>query len=142
MNNDCKKKYDEKLTSFWRSTASYQYIFEVTKCCGYGEWITVSKDESLSRLYDNVTYKMDGLKPKGLYAYSLDNGDCLVIPDDKDVTCRTFLQKNVEHFRPIYPLPSMVVYKIYYDDGYCHKERSSSLCEENSCMIDNCILHR
>jgi hypothetical protein len=33
------------------------------------------------------------------------------------------LTLNSAFFTPVYPLPAVVVYKIYYDDGCCHLEQ-------------------
>ena len=32
----------------------YHYIFEIQKCCGYTEWISVYKKDTITQLYNNL----------------------------------------------------------------------------------------
>ena len=107
------KKYNKKRDDFFRLTTNYQYIFEVTKCCGYGEWVTVHKDAPLSRLYENIQRQISGLKTLNLYAID-ENGGRFEIPCDWDCCVRKLITSNSSVFRPIYPLPATAIYRIYY----------------------------
>jgi len=113
--------YNEKKDDYLRLITSYQYIFEVTKCCGYGEWVSVYKDLPLNQLYENIKNQFGGFyKPNNLCV--LDNNlNKLHIPQDETMTLRTFILNNPSFFRPIYPLPAYVIYRIFIDDGCCHK---------------------
>ena len=112
------KKYNKKKGEFFGLTANYQYIFELTKCCGYGEWVAVYKDAPLSQLYDNIYLQFGGLKPDKLYA---PNESCerLDILRDEECSVRKLISGNSLFFRPIYPLPSSAVYRIYIDEQCC-----------------------
>lgn len=121
-------KYIEKRDDFFRLTTNYQYIFEVTKCCGYGEWVTVHKDAPLSRLYENIQRQISGLKTLNLYAVD-ENGARLDIHCDWDCTVRKLITPNSSFFRPIYPLPASAIYRIYYDQecncaNNCNKKQN------------------
>ena len=111
-------KYIEKKDDFFRLTTNSQYIFELTKCCGYGEWITVHKDAPLSRLYENINRQFGSLKALSLYAVDV-NGAKLEIPCDWDCSVRKLITAHSAFFRPIYPLPAYTIYRIYYDQECC-----------------------
>jgi len=118
------KKYNKKKGEFFGLTANYQYIFELTKCCGYGEWVAVYKDAPLSRLYDNIYLQFGGLKPDKLYALN-ESGERLDILCDEEYTVRKLISDNSLFFRAIYPLPSSAVYCIYVDEPCnCSKDES------------------
>jgi len=107
-------KYIEKREDFFRLTTNYQYIFEVTKCCGYGEWVTVHKDAPLSRLYENIQSQFWCLKPESLYV--VDETDTkMAIPCHEECSFRKLITENSGFFRPIYPLPATAIYRVYYD---------------------------
>jgi len=118
--NELMKIYYEKKNDFLRLNSEYKYIFEVTKCCGYGEWVTVYKDQSTSHLYDNVQYQFPSSRSSDLYIVN-NNGEKLIIPCDGLTSIRTFILNNNSFFIPIYPIPSSVIYKIYYDGCCCVK---------------------
>jgi len=114
-NKELLKKYNDKKFDFFRLTTNYQYIFEVTKCCGYGEWVTVHKDTPLSRLYENIHRQLGNLKPLNLYALS-ESGEKIEILCDWDCSVRKLITEKSAFFRPIYPLPASAIYRIYYDE--------------------------
>jgi hypothetical protein len=128
-------RYYEKNADFVRLTTSYQYIFEVTKCCGYGEWVSVFKDRSLSHLYENIKSQFGGLKPRELCVLN-ESGDRLLVPEDETITIKSFVLQNPAFFRPIYPVPAFVIYRIYYDEGCCHLE------QHNNNNLMQCDLHK
>ena len=118
------KKYNKKKSEFFGLTANYQYIFELTKCCGYGEWVAVYKDAPLSRLYENIYLQFGDLKPEKLYAVN-EIGERLDIFCDEGSSIRKLISDNSLFFRPIYPLPSCAVYRIYMNKLCdCSKDES------------------
>lgn len=117
------KKYSKNKSDFFDLTTNYQYIFEVTKCCGYGEWTTVYKDAPLSRLYENIYLQFGGLKPDKLFVVS-ESGERLDILCDGECSVRKLISDNSLFFRPIYPLPYCAVYRVYCDGCDCSKDES------------------
>jgi len=135
--------YYEKSRDFVRLTTSYQYIFEVTKCCGYGEWVSVFKDRSLSHLYENIKSQFYNIKPSDLCVLN-EKGNRLIVPNDSTIAIRDFIRQNQDFFRPIYPVPAYIIYRIYYDDGCCHLNThrisdAASMMQSEIC--GECVLH-
>ena len=112
---DLFQKYSDKKNDYFRLTTNYQYIFEITKCCGYGEWVAVHKDAPLSRLYENIHRQLGNLKPLNLYTFN-ENGEKMYILCDWDCSVRKLITDKSSFFRPIYPLPARAIYRIYYDE--------------------------
>jgi len=99
-----------------------KYLLEITKCCNYSELLAINKDKSLASLYKAVSVQFHQ-KVVSIYVYNInDPNDRLVIPFDAWMTLRQFISKNSVYFKPLYPLPAEVVYKICYDDGHCHDD--------------------
>ena len=107
-------EYTNNQNAYISSIHEYQYIFELVKCCGYKEWITIYKRKTLKDLYDNLYSQLkltEFSKPVHLY-----------------------IIKNGGEIKPVYPLPCKVKYSLYIDDGCCHKDHSSN---EILCNIHN-----
>ena len=49
------KKYNDKISNFLSYISYKQYLFDVTKCCGYSEFIAIYKDYTLCELYKNIS---------------------------------------------------------------------------------------
>ena len=125
------KEYEKKKDDFLRLTTNYQFVFEITKCCGYGEWVSVFKNNPLDSIYDNV-----GKQFTSSYVYKLfvlnNNGDKLVIPRDGTETINNFILKNRSFFTPIYPLPTHVIYRLFLEETECHHTHETSVVELDS----------
>ena len=109
-------KYNEKRDDYFRLLTYSTYVFEITKCCGYSEWVAVYKDAPLSRLCENISWQFGGLKADKLYVMS-ENGEKLDILCDEECSVRKLVSDNSLFFRAIYPLPSSVIYRIYWKAG-------------------------
>ena len=51
--------YENKLNAYIQSIINNHFIFELTKCCGYSEFLPVFSSCKLSELYTNVNYKLE-----------------------------------------------------------------------------------
>jgi len=111
--------HDENEKKFTRTIIEHQYIFEVTKCCGYGEWVSIFKHQSLSNLYSNIGFQYNNI-PSNLYAICLNTNQKLLIPNVDNITVKEYILNNPTFFKPIYPIPLRIVYKIYYTEDRCH----------------------
>lgn len=116
---DLNSKYTEYQDKMFNSIKNHQYIFQVTKCCDYSEWVTVFKKQTTADLYKNIGFQFYGLNLLTLYGIHKDTNEKIIIPND-DTNIKDFIIKNRDFFIPIYPIPYQIVYKIYYDDGTCH----------------------
>jgi hypothetical protein len=108
--------FESKKNDFFRILNEYQYIFEIEKCCGYAEWISVYKKDTISQLYKNLNNQFSTNQKTINRLYIIDNGNKLYI-ENNDSSISDFI-KN--HLKPIYPLPCSIIYKLYLDDGTCH----------------------
>ena len=135
MNNTI-DTYNTKLTTYFNSITNMKYLFEITKCCGYSEFVSVYKDYTfLSDLYKNVhlQYHMNALN--NLWIINNLSGERLLIPNDGNISLKEFILNNNNYFIPIYPLPSKVVYRIYFDEGTCHCHN------DDNTICQPCVLH-
>ncbi len=120
-NDDKEKEYNDHQDKFINLINEYQYIFQVSKICGYSEWVSVFKKQTTATLYSNISCQFSGLVPQSLFIISPKNdNDKLIIPNDNDILISDFIKMNSEYFKPIYQIPLKIVYKIYYDDGCDH----------------------
>jgi hypothetical protein len=126
-NNDSKKDVDEftsKMDTYVKSISNGKYIFEVTKLCGYSEFVIINKDESLLDLYKSISHEFQCKDIKSLFIASGVNR--VFIPMTDLISIRSFIldaQKDWvsrQFVIPVYSIPSPVVYRIYLDDGHEH----------------------
>ena len=110
-----------------------QYIFQMTKCCGYGEWVTIFKKQTLDDLYNQVSFALGGQMPTKLFVVNtrVDNNLPIKIELPRSDTCiQDFIRHHSDFFTPIYKVPHKVVYKLHYELDGCH-------CIENICSPCN-----
>jgi hypothetical protein len=123
LNCICKTcQYNSKLNNYTNYIINTDYIFEVTKLCGYSEFFSIHKDHTLLELYNKISLQFSCRDIKGLFL--ADGVRRYNIPITSMTSIRKFVSdgladSNLKNFLiPIYPLPAKVVYKIYLDDGH------------------------
>jgi len=126
-------KYNTKLNDYVTRIPNSHYILEVTKCCGYSEFIVIHKDTLLSDVYKTVSLEFQ-LQVNGLYVF--DGNIKMLVPNYASITLRNFIVTNSNYFKPLYPVNAHVVYKMVYDDGHCHTDPT-----DGNMDIENCIVH-
>jgi hypothetical protein len=113
-----------KLQQYIDTIPNYKFIFEVTKLCGYGEFITVFKNQSLLDLYSTISYQFDNREIKELFFINDTTGEKIKIPISSTIRIKDFISgHNVGphlNIKPIYPVPCKMVYRLYFDDGHAH----------------------
>lgn len=119
--------FNNKFTSYQKTILNTRYFFEITKCCGYSELITVFNKDTLQDLYNTVRKQFMENNISGLYVINLETNEKLLLPNE-EISIRLFIVANQLFFRPIYPVPSPVVYIILYDDDCCHNHDNNNLC--------------
>ena len=90
-------------------------FFEITKCCGYSQFIPTYRDGTLKDLYRSFSSHF-GFSINGLFAKN--GGDSLVVQNN-NTSLKDFIRLNPDFFKPVYPLPAKVVYNIYFVGGCC-----------------------
>jgi len=129
--------FEKQKTYFFNHLFDTHYVFEVTKECGYSQWVTIYKNDPFSTLYDVIkrefAYIDDSSKPLQFYITKKEDMDSKIyLKKQKDMTeeertdetVRDFIMKNHEYFTSIYPVPAKVVYRIWLDDGCSHADHS------------------
>ena len=113
-----------KLKQYVDTIQNYKFIFEVTKLCGYGEFITVFKNQSLLDLYSTISYQFDNREIKELFFINDNTGEKIKVPISSTTRINDFISgHNVGpnlNIKPIYPVPCKIVYRLYFDDGHVH----------------------
>ena len=113
-----------KLQQYIDTIPNYKFIFEVTKLCGYGEFMTVFKNQSLLDLYSTISYQFDNREIKELFFINDNTGEKIKVPISSTIRIKDFISgHNVGprlNIKPIYPVPCKMVYRLYFDDGHAH----------------------
>ena len=119
-NNQLLDIYNIKINNHFTSILQRKYLFEITKCCGFSEIVSIYKDVStLKDLYKSVISQFCHNTLIELYVENILTGERVIIPNDDNIL-RDFVNNNQDYFKPLYPLPASVVYRIYFDDGHVH----------------------
>jgi hypothetical protein len=124
-----KDSYKSKMQEYISRIADQNFIFEVTKCCGYSEILCINKKETLFNFHRNINFQF-GKNPE-IYVINNKTNEKIILPDSSDILIRTFIIENPNFFTPLYPLPNDVVYRIHFHDGCNHK------IDENKCTKEN-----
>lgn len=101
------------------------YFFDVSKMCGYGELVMISKNDTLADLYKIAARQYGMEEIENLVLRNEETGEIRRIPNTY-MTLRDFIkmcyQNSILRFflRPVYEPPANVVYRVYFDDGHKH----------------------
>jgi hypothetical protein len=127
------KLFESHLYNFTSHISYSRYIIQLTKCCGYTEFIILYKEMSLQDVYKTVRFhygipsedrqEKKGTVPTTIQLYVVEPGGCdvrLNLPNDPNTTLYQFISSHSSFFVPVYPLPTPVVYTIFCDDGHDH----------------------
>ena len=121
-------EFELKKNNFLRIFYEYHYIFEIQKCCGYSEWISVYKKDTIKQLYNNLNIQF-ATNEKSIYKlYLINNEGNKILVENNDMIVSEF----IKNLNPIYPMPYWIVYKLYLDDGTSHTHHST---ENINCKI-------
>lgn len=113
--------YNTKLSEFIARIPTYYYIFEVIKSCGYSEFVTVLKEDTIQTIYRNIGILFDTEIEKLTLVHqnsydssSQELGQILVLPKNSTKSIKSFVIENSRFFIPIYPVGISVVYRLFY----------------------------
>ena len=121
-------EFELKKNDFLRIFYEYHYIFEIQKCCGYSEWISVYKKDTIQQLYNNLNIQFATNKKSIYKLYFINNEGNKILVENNNM----IVSEIIKNLNPIYPMPYWIVYKLYLDDGTCHKHHST---ENINCKI-------
>ena len=117
-------EYNAKFHDLCNKIPNDKYIFEITKLCGYGEFMLIYKKQSLLDLYKTISIQFECKDIKELFFINSCTNEKIRIPITNEITiCEFIFSKNNgpnQVIKPVYPIPCKVVYKIYFDDGHTH----------------------
>lgn len=132
-------EYNTKINNMFNQQEN-KFLFEMTKCCGYGYFQLFFKLSTLEEMYRAVELELSHLKIHAIYLKDCNNLR-LDIPRDPNLTLRDFFYANQQWFIPIYPLPANVVYRVFFDDNHFHihenNDSTSVVSSVDSMIIDN-----
>ena len=115
--------YNNKITEYYNRISTTKYLFEITKCCGYSEIISLYKDDLLLDLYNITVKHFDYNNLTELYLFHPITNEKKVLPN-VSTKIRDFILNNQSLFVPEYKLPAAVVYRIYFGDGCTHEHHN------------------
>jgi hypothetical protein len=129
--------YNIVYGKYTSSIANYNYLFEVTKCCGYKEIASVYKDGNMKDIYNIVCSQFQlNRSDDRIKLFLIDESNNKILLENSCETITSFIKMKKEYFKPIYPVPASIVYKIYIDYGGCHTHDSP--CVPSICKIHSC----
>jgi hypothetical protein len=116
MERDSIAEYKE-LMSICTNAENYgKYVFLLEKCCGHRFILMFYKNNTLAEVHRTVS--LDYQSPN-VRLFVIPNGaqesERVYLPNDDTITLAEFINANPEYFKPVYPMPARVTYKIYYD---------------------------
>jgi hypothetical protein len=121
---DILSDYNEKFEQLCSRLHVNKYIFEITKLCGYSEFIIVHKKLTLVDLYKTVSMEFECKDIKELFFINNCTGEKIKVPITNQMTILEFIFNNNngsnQNICPIFPVPCKIVYKLYFDDGHSH----------------------
>jgi hypothetical protein len=132
-------RFSEKLDNYYKHIKSNCVWIELTKCCGFSTFISVYKMSKLADIYNNARCHLSNICIQKLYVMD-GMGNKLVIPSsvmgtgDADICINDFLNLNRAFFRPLYPLPNDVVYKVYIECNF-NEGGGCCICQQNNMEI-------
>lgn len=118
------EQFGYKLQQYIDTTTNYKFIFEVTKLCGYGEFMTVFKSQTLLELYSTISYQFGNREIKSLFFLNDITNEKIMVPISSTIRVNEFISSYNSGsnlvIKPIYPMPCKIVYRLYFDDGHTH----------------------
>ena len=129
-------EYNLKFKDYCDKIQNDKFIFEITKLCGYGEFLVIYKKQTLLDLYKMVSMQFESKDVKELFFMDSNTIEKIRIPITNEITIWEFIfSKNNgtnQSIKPVYPIPCKIVYKIYFDDGHTH---GNNPCEQNKNLV-------
>lgn len=108
-------RFKQGFKKYLDNVCNNSYMFEVSKCCGYSEIVPAFKNATCEDLYRNIMCQFEIKQENKIRVFARDaSNNTMVIQNDK-TPIRNIILENAIFFKPIYPIPTSVVYKIAYE---------------------------
>ena len=125
--------YQDKFEEYIRNMNNLKFTFEITKSCGYSSFITIYKNQTIIDLYSIIICHFGNIQIKDLY-FLTPNNEHISIPISNQILSE-FVRSNIIcnpiKLFPIYDISKPVIYKLYFDDGYCSDHQCSTIHYHN-----------
>jgi len=117
-------EYAQKVKQYVENVTNRDYWIEITKCCGYSELMMFYRTYTLADFHNAVKHHFGYTNDFTFSLYVIDpsDGERVFIPPETSVTLNHMIRELPAIFKPIYPLPAKVVYRVYLDDGHRHAD--------------------
>uniref|UniRef100_A0A6C0KQD7 Uncharacterized protein n=1 Tax=viral metagenome TaxID=1070528 RepID=A0A6C0KQD7_9ZZZZ len=119
-------KYHEKINNYVNNNNNNMYIFEVSKCCGYSEFVPVYKNDKIIDLFSKIMNHFNCNEIKDLFFYTHVGVYIRISISNK--TINEFVMENTKCNPPklveLYPLNNVKVYNLFLDDGICDSKEN------------------
>jgi hypothetical protein len=127
---DLESEYNSKFQDLCNKIPNDKFIFEITKLCGYGEFLIIYKKQTLLDLYKTISMQFECKDIKELFFINNCTNKKIRIPITDEITIWQFIfnynSGPIQVIKPVYPVPCKIVYRIYFDDGHTHGD---TICE-------------
>jgi len=110
--------FEKGKMQYFDTLHQHHYIFELTKTCGYSEWVVIHKKATCRELISNIKRLLETEK---FELYVKDKFNNKFVLQESDYVLYNMLITNYSFFLPVYPIPYPVVYTIFIDDGHVHE---------------------
>ena len=97
----------------------------------------VPKHSSLLDLYSAISSHFECRDIKRVFVKHNNTCEEMNIPITCNLTLKTFITQNQHFFKPVYPVPHHVVYRIYLDDGHTHINEIDNAHQNNVNIVFN-----
>ncbi len=124
---DLLKQYRENMQMYMDASGTPYIFFEINKCCGYSQFIPTYRDGTLNDLHRAISFHF-GFKTPPIV---MKNEEDMLIVQNEDILLKDFMRTNQEFFKPAYPLPAKVVYRIYFSEKCCSCSPNDPLLEDS-----------
>jgi hypothetical protein len=125
------ESYEDQMNKLIKNLPNNYFICEVTKCCNYSTFVLVEKNSSLLDLYSAISTHFECRDIKRVFVKHNNTLEEMNIPITCNLSLKTFIIENQHFFKPIYPVPYHVVYRIYLDDGHVHINETNNADQNN-----------
>jgi hypothetical protein len=123
-------RFKQGFKKYLDNVRNNSYMFEVSKCCGYSEIVPAFKNATCADLYRNVMCQFEIKQENKIIVFARDASNNTMVVQNDATPIRNFILKNAFFFKPIYPLPTSVVYKLAYK--FETEELNCGCCSCNS----------
>ena len=134
------EKFYEKMQNYIDTIADNKIFVELTKCCGYSEFMLFQREHTLGDVYKMVRSQFHIPNSIHIDLYVLGTfQERIVLPISETIKIHEYIHAYLPRFTPIYAMPAKAVFRLYLDDGHCTSHRDVANANNTVNMTDACI---